>query len=137
MEDVSLALEAGKIHGLIGYNGVGKSTLSKIMGGVLQREGGELVLDGQRIDSWDVRRAALSGVFLVDSHSTMLPKQTIFENMLYGLNSLNRKGVLPVVSRRGWIRQRLKHEIQKYELNCEESMQAVSYTQLDVYKRQE
>lgn len=130
LEDVSLALEAGKIHGLIGYNGVGKSTLSKIMGGVLQREGGELVLDGQRIDSWDVRRAALSGVFLVDSHSTMLPKQTIFENMLYGLNSLNRKGVLPVVSRRGWIRQRLKHEIQKYELNCEESMQVsqISYS---------
>ena len=45
--NVSLTLEKGKIYGLLGENGVGKSTLLKILSGLLKPEGGECTVFGE------------------------------------------------------------------------------------------
>jgi ABC-type uncharacterized transport system ATPase subunit len=44
--DISLTIESGTIHGLLGENGAGKSTLMKILSGFIQRDAGEILLDG-------------------------------------------------------------------------------------------
>ena len=45
--NVSMKLEKGKIYGLLGENGVGKSTLLKILSGLLKPEGGECTVFGE------------------------------------------------------------------------------------------
>lgn len=45
--NVSMNLEQGKIYGLLGENGVGKSTLLKILSGLLKMEGGECTVCGE------------------------------------------------------------------------------------------
>ena len=46
LDDVSLALQRGEIHALLGENGAGKSTLIKIMTGIQQQDSGEIRIDG-------------------------------------------------------------------------------------------
>src|SRR5260370_39064953 len=47
LDGVALALYPGEVHALLGENGAGKSTLIKIMTGVHQPDGGEILLAGQ------------------------------------------------------------------------------------------
>ena len=46
LEDVSLAIELGSVHAIVGENGAGKSTLGRIVAGVHSADGGRLLLDG-------------------------------------------------------------------------------------------
>jgi simple sugar transport system ATP-binding protein len=51
LQDVSLTLERGKIHCLVGENGCGKSTLIKIIAGVYQRDSGSVQINGKEYDT--------------------------------------------------------------------------------------
>ncbi|MFC0401106.1 sugar ABC transporter ATP-binding protein [Paraburkholderia rhizosphaerae] len=50
LNDASFELRRGEIHALIGENGAGKSTFIKILAGVYQADGGEILLDGNAAD---------------------------------------------------------------------------------------
>jgi ribose transport system ATP-binding protein len=47
LKDVSLAVNPGEVHAIIGENGAGKSTLMKLLAGHLQPTRGELRIDGE------------------------------------------------------------------------------------------
>src|SRR5690349_8804072 len=49
LSNVDLALCAGRVHALAGENGAGKSTLVKILGGIYQPDGGEILQDGRSV----------------------------------------------------------------------------------------
>ena len=49
LEDISFKAENGEIRGLIGYNGVGKTTLMKILCGIYKPSGGEVLLNGKPV----------------------------------------------------------------------------------------
>ncbi len=49
LTDVSLTIEPGRVHALVGENGAGKSTLIKIASGVLQPDSGRILLDGDEV----------------------------------------------------------------------------------------
>ena len=49
MDDLSLHIHAGEIYGFIGHNGAGKTTTLKSVAGILQFDGGEILVDGKSV----------------------------------------------------------------------------------------
>src|SRR5438309_11375198 len=60
LKDVSLAVNPGEVHAIIGENGAGKSTLMKLLAGHLQPTCGQLRIDGKTADGTARRGAAPS-----------------------------------------------------------------------------
>ena len=57
ISDVSLNIEDSQVFGLVGTNGAGKSTMLRMISGVLRQDSGEITLDGQPVyDSPDIKR---------------------------------------------------------------------------------
>ena len=82
VNDVSLALEPGRIYGLIGPNGSGKTTLFNCITGVERRDGGRILLDDARIDGLEPYQIARRGVGRTFQMIRVFPEMTALENLL-------------------------------------------------------
>ena len=89
---VSLALEPGRIYGLIGPNGSGKTTLINCVSGALPVDGGRIVFDGQEITGLPAHRRTRLGIV----RSFQIPKpfgsMTVRENLEIPLEYAAREG---------------------------------------------
>ncbi|SHO67417.1 monosaccharide ABC transporter ATP-binding protein, CUT2 family (TC 3.A.1.2.-) [Pseudoxanthobacter soli DSM 19599] len=81
LQDVSMRLEPGSIHALLGENGAGKSTLIKIITGVHRPDGGTLLLDGTPIELRGTRDATSRGIGVVHQERNLIPRFTVGENI--------------------------------------------------------
>ena len=84
LDDVSLALQAGEIHALVGENGAGKSTLVKILAGVYQPDTGTLLLDEEEIALRGPSHARSLGIAVVHQEPRLFPDLTVAENVFIG-----------------------------------------------------
>src|SRR5512147_832781 len=62
LKRASLELRAGEVHALVGENGAGKSTLIKILTGAVQPDGGEIELNGARLEKLTPSAAKALGI---------------------------------------------------------------------------
>ena len=83
LQDVSLRLDRGSIHALLGENGAGKSTLIKIITGSYQpdRGGGEVLCAGRPVHFAGPRDAMEAGVGVVHQERHLIPRFSIAENV--------------------------------------------------------
>jgi len=86
-DHVDFDLRTGEIHALLGENGAGKSTLMNILAGLYRPDAGELLLDGRPIAFHSPRDAIAAGLGMVHQHFTLVPSQTVTENVLLGLST--------------------------------------------------
>ncbi|HZG54551.1 MAG TPA: sugar ABC transporter ATP-binding protein [Pyrinomonadaceae bacterium] len=84
LSQVSLALERGEVHALVGENGAGKSTLIKIMTGAYTRDGGQMFLEGREVDFRTPEEAQAAGVVAVYQEVNLLTFRTVAENIYLG-----------------------------------------------------
>jgi branched-chain amino acid transport system ATP-binding protein len=77
---VSIELERGAVHAVIGTNGAGKSTLINILSGEIEPSGGSVELLGQDVTRWTQPRRARAGLGRSYQRSTIYPTFTVFEN---------------------------------------------------------
>ena len=117
LNNVSMQMNKGDFIAIMGPSGSGKSTLLNIIGGLDRLSGGEVILNGKRIDNLDenalveIRRSKIAYVF---QQYHLLPSLTAIENvflplLFYGSNgeSLDKAmGVLKVVG----LENRAKHK---------------------------
>lgn len=82
VDDVSLSVPEGRIVGLIGTNGAGKTSLFNVITGFLTGDSGEVGFDGQRVESWGAARIAAAGMVRTFQTPTGFPRMTVLENML-------------------------------------------------------
>lgn len=84
LHNVSLALNEGEIHALLGENGAGKSTLMNILGGVLPADSGEIYVDGicTRISS--PSDALNRGIAFIHQELNLVNDLTVYENLFLG-----------------------------------------------------
>jgi putative ABC transport system ATP-binding protein len=95
LRGVSLAIEPGEVVSLEGPSGSGKTTLLSILGCILTPSGGEVVVDGERVDPRHpdrlpaIRRRSIGFVF---QQFNLFPALTARENVEYALNIKGRRG---------------------------------------------
>jgi multiple sugar transport system ATP-binding protein len=82
---VDLQVNDGEFVVFVGPSGCGKSTLLRLICGLEEASGGELLLDGQRVN--DVR-AADRGLAMVFQSYALYPHMTVYQNMAFGLENI-------------------------------------------------
>src|SRR5690606_19550453 len=103
-DSITLTVEPGEIHALLGENGAGKSTLMNILYGLLQPDEGEILVDGAPVRFKSPRDAIAAGIGMVHQHFMLVPVFTVAENVMLGADQV-RGGPLGFLDRRHARRQ--------------------------------
>jgi ABC-type sugar transport system ATPase subunit len=84
LKGVSLTVEPGSVHSLVGENGAGKSTLLGVLAGRIAPSDGEVRFFGAPAPSGDPRAARRAGIVAIYQELTIVPAMTVAENVFLG-----------------------------------------------------
>jgi len=91
-DDISLTIPRGKITGIMGPSGTGKTTLLKLIGGQLRPDSGEIWMDGQNVHALSRRAlfALRQRMGMLFQHGALLTDLSVFENVAFPLREHTR-----------------------------------------------
>jgi general nucleoside transport system ATP-binding protein len=104
-DQISLTVEPGQIHALLGENGAGKTTLMNVLYGLTQPDEGEILADGQPVTLHTPKDAIRAGLGMVHQHFMLVPVFTVAENVTLGAERTRRLGLLDRRSMRREVRE--------------------------------
>ncbi len=102
LADVDLTLRRSEVLGIVGENGAGKSTLMKVLAGAFRADAGSVRLDGAEFTPRRPRDALDAGIVVIHQELSLVPDQTVAENIFLGHLPRNPLGLV----RRGLLHQR-------------------------------
>jgi len=94
LDRVDFDLARGEVHALVGENGAGKSTLMKILAGAIQKDEGEIFLEGQRVEIPDPITARRLGISLIYQEFNLVPYLSVAENIFLGREPKRKSGLI-------------------------------------------
>src|SRR4051794_22774846 len=97
LRDAAFSADFGEVHALVGENGAGKSTMIKILSGVLRPDAGTVRIRGREVELAGAGEAAQLGVGTVFQELTLMPWMTVAENLFLRREP---RGRLPLIRRR-------------------------------------
>ena len=83
-DDVSIKIEKGTIHAIVGENGAGKSTIMRIAYGFYTADSGEISVDGKAVNIKNPHDAIRLGIGMVHQHFMLVDTMTVAENIILG-----------------------------------------------------
>jgi ABC-type uncharacterized transport system ATPase subunit len=95
-DSISLRVETGQIHAILGENGAGKSTLMNIVYGLLKADSGEILVDEKVLNISEPSDALNAGIGMVHQHFMLIPVFTVAENIVLGHEKTKKLGVLDI-----------------------------------------
>ena len=113
LSDVSFEIAKGEVHALLGENGAGKSTLVKIISGVIPKDEGNILVDGEELRVKNPQQARQKGINVVYQELSLVPNLTVAENILASTERMNKFGKMDTKNMPGHIRQVLR----KFHIN--------------------
>jgi ABC-type sugar transport system ATPase subunit len=84
LDSASINVMPGEIIGLLGENGAGKSTLIKILAGILPKDEGTVIFNGQGVEINSPHRAQELGISIIYQELNLIPNLSIAENLFIG-----------------------------------------------------
>ena len=84
LHDVTLSVRGGEVHGLVGGNGTGKSTLLRAVAGVMAVDAGRVLVDGTHVRTGSPRDALRHGIALLGQEPVLVPDMTVLDNVMLG-----------------------------------------------------
>ena len=112
--DVSFDLHDGEIHALLGENGAGKSTIMKVLYGMVVPDIGQIEIDGKPLDLQSPRDAIDAGIGMVFQHFMLVPTLTVMENLTLGTRLAGR-----LLFRKSRARRALTEIATRYRINID------------------
>ena len=94
LDGVDFDCDRGEVHALVGENGAGKSTLVKILSGVYEPDGGEILLNGKQVRIPSPYAAQHLGISIIYQEINLLPDLSVAENVFLGREPRNFLGFL-------------------------------------------
>ena len=86
LDNVDLHIEEGEIHGLIGENGAGKSTIIKILAGVYKPDAGSIYFLGKECRDDTISHSLSRGISVIYQEPNLIPSMSVAENIYLGMN---------------------------------------------------
>lgn len=84
LDDVTFQVAPGEVHGLLGENGAGKSTMLNILSGVRPGDKGDIVIDGHSVDIRNPLAARAAGIAMIHQELQLVPELTVAQNIFLG-----------------------------------------------------
>jgi len=84
LDDVSLQVESGSIHAIVGENGAGKTTLMRVLYGAWKPDAGIVSVDGSEVRFRNSAQAIDAGIGMVSQHYAVIPDLTNLQNLMLG-----------------------------------------------------
>ena len=94
LSDGNLDVNSGEVVALIGANGSGKSTMSKVINGVVVLDGGQLLLDGSPVQFASPQAARALGISTVFQELSLIPQMTVADNIWLTREPLGSGGIV-------------------------------------------
>jgi simple sugar transport system ATP-binding protein len=94
LSDVTLRVEPGTLHALLGENGAGKTTLMRVAYGLIRPDHGSIIVDGIRCCFRSPADALDAGIGMVQQHFSLVPAMTVAENIALGMHRPYRPAAL-------------------------------------------
>lgn len=100
LDRVTVDIQQGDIHSIIGENGAGKSTLMKVLFAVERPNSGTIYLNGQKVNFASPKDAVEHGIGMVHQEFMLIPKYSVLENIILGYEDTLRFGALDMARAR-------------------------------------
>lgn len=84
LRDVDIEVRPGEIHGLVGPNGCGKTTLLNVITGLIRPDEGAVILQGENITAWSAHKIGRAGVGRTFQNPRIFDSLTIWQNAVAG-----------------------------------------------------
>lgn len=94
VDDASVTLHEGKVNGLIGPNGSGKTTFFNVVTGMIRPDAGTVLVGGKDVTGWSPHRIAHLGLGRTFQLCRVLPRLTVMENMLVAVRRTRLRELL-------------------------------------------
>ncbi|MBD1832177.1 ABC transporter ATP-binding protein [Cyanobacteria bacterium FACHB-472] len=85
-DNISVGVNRGSIHALLGENGAGKTTLMNIICGLYQPDSGDIYLQDKLVKIDSASAAIAHGIGMIHQHFMLVPQLTVTENIILGTN---------------------------------------------------
>jgi branched-chain amino acid transport system ATP-binding protein len=104
LQGISLGVEEGEIVGLLGRNGMGKSTTLKAIMGLVKPRSGLVMVKGRDVTGYPPHRVARAGIGYVPEERRIFPNLTVLDNLRMGIKA---PGMSVAGNQNGWDLERI------------------------------
>lgn len=108
LRDVDFSIHAGEVHALMGENGAGKSTLMNILTGLLDFDGGHILVDGKETRFKSALDAEHHGIAFIHQEMNNFSEMSVVENMFLNREIKKGFGMLDMKEMKKQAREALK-----------------------------
>jgi len=111
--NITLNVERGTVHAIVGENGAGKSTLMNILTDIHNPDSGEIILNGEKVKFKDTLDAAKHGIGMVHQEFMLFNGLTVLDNLMMGFE----EKIAGIFINKKKTRRRIEEICKKYHFN--------------------